>query len=375
MKSVLDRLLVGGFRRWILPNIVKRKVQSEQTYEEAIVMKNIPMDETESLTADEIRQVRAVWGGEWNSFTELGLFKKHRGFDPRYLSHYFYLPIIAHKLNNYHYTKHFEHKSLLGYIVKGELKSPKCFVRCIDQEYYDDDMNQLSRQQAIETCVKYKVLIVKDSVDSSGGQSVEKVNLENVRDRHKAIERVLTQRRSDFVIQECVAQHADMAKYNEDSINTLRVTTLYMNGMFSVCSVILRHGKKGMNVDNWGAGGIIIGVSVDGKLNEYGYDINLNKYYGYNGVTYRDAVIAQVPALLKRIEIAHKNQFPLCKFIGWDICFDQNNDPILIELNSSQPGVIGEQLCTGPIFGDRTKEVIEYCNKKEFKYNKSLFRY
>ena len=38
---------------------------------------------------------------------------------------------------------------------------------------------------------------------------------------------------------------------------------------------------------------------------------------------------------------------------------------IIIELNSSQPGVIGEQLCTGPIFGDRTHEVLDYCSKKE----------
>ena len=62
-------------------------------------------------------------------------------------------------------------------------------------------------------------------------------------------------------------------------------------------------------------------------------------------------------------------------FIGWDICFNEQNEPIVIELNSSQPGVIGEQLCTGPIFGDRTHEVLDYCSKKEFKYQRSVFTY
>ena len=53
----------------------------------------------------------------------------------------------------------------------------------------------------------------------------------------------------------------------------------------------------------------------------------------------------------------------------------EQNEPIVIELNSSQPGVIGEQLCTGPIFGDRTHEVLDYCSKKEFKYQRSVFTY
>jgi len=130
-----------------------------------------------------------------------------------------------------------------------------------------------------------------------------------------------------------------------------------------------------MKVDNWGAGGIIVGVTMNGQLNDFGYDIQLNKFYEYNGITFKYEKISQIPSLLEKIEEAHKNQFSLCKFIGWDICFNHDNEPIIIELNSSQPGVIGEQLCTGPIFGDRTQEVIDYCNKKEFNYNKALFRY
>ena len=319
--------------------------------------------------------VREMWGRHINSFIEYGLFKKHCGFDSRFMTHYCYLPIIAHKLNNYHYTKLFEHKSLQGHIVKGALKSPYCFVRCIDKEYYNNNMNQISRQQAIENCLKQKCLIVKNSVDSSGGKSVEKLVLEEHKDKQKEIERVFTERCHDFVIQECIKQHPSLAKFNETSINTFRVTTLYLNGTFSVLSIVLRIGKQGMKVDNWGAGGIIIGISPTGQINEYGYDIKLNKFYNYNGITYKDEVIEQIPSLLKIIEDAHKNQFSLCKFIGWDICFNQNNEPIIIELNSSQPGIIGEQLCTGPIFGDRTMEVIDYCQSKAFIYNKALFRY
>lgn len=303
------------------------------------------------------------------------MFKKHRGFDPRYMSHFFYLPIIAHKLNNYHYTKLSEHKSLQGHLAQGSMKSPYCYVRCVGQEYYDNEMNQLSKQEAIEKCQGQEVLIVKDSVGSSGGQSVEKVLLRDIAGKKKEIERIFRERKRDFVIQECIKQHPTMAKFNETSINTFRVATLYLNDRFSTLSIVLRIGKREMKVDNWGSGGIIIGVGENGQVNDYGYDIKLNKYYDYYGVTFKNEVIRQMPALLNLIEDAHKNQFSLCKFIGWDICFDENNEPVIIELNSSQPGVIGEQLCTGPIFGERTHEVIDYCVKKEFNYNKALFNY
>ena len=119
----------------------------------------------------------------------------------------------------------------------------------------------------------------------------------------------------------------------------------------------------------------MVGVSNTGHLSKIGYDIQLNTFTEYNGIKFENHILHQIPSLLKDIENAHKNQFSLCKFIGWDICFNEQNEPIVIELNSSQPGVIGEQLCTGPIFGDRTQEVVDYCSKKEFKYQKGVFQY
>ena len=72
--------------------------------------------------------------------------------------------------------------------------------------------------------------------------------------------------------------------------------------------------------------------------------------------------------ILALVEKAHCESFSICKFIGWDIAINSDGVPILVELNSSQPGVIGEQLVAGPIFGDRTQEVIDYCKLKRFSY-------
>lgn len=287
------------------------------------------------------------------------------------------MPVIAHKLNNYYYSKILEHKSLLGYLVTGKLKFPYCYVRCVDSEYYDNEMRQIDKEQAILNCINHEAIVIKDSVDSAGGKSVEMLRLHTLPNNAKRqeLQRVFSERRHDFVIQECIKQHPSFAKFNPTSINTLRVTTLYLNGKYSTLSIILRFGKQGMKVDNWGSGGIMVGVSQTGQLAKKGFDIQLNEYLEYNDICFENEILKQIPSLLENIEKAHTTQFSLCKFIGWDICFDENNEPVIIELNSSQPGIIGEQLCTGPIFGDRTQEVVDYCSGKEFKYQRSLFQY
>ena len=47
---------------------------------------------------------------------------------------------------------------------------------------------------------------------------------------------------------------------------------------------------------------------------------------------------------------------------------DINGEPIIVEVNASQPGVRGIQYCTGSVFGDRTQEVIDYCKAKKFHF-------
>ena len=159
---MIYRLINGIYRRLVLPNYSKFCIKKEQENEEKLVLQNIPLNSLTALTGNEKEQVRKMYGnifggGKLEHFEELALFKHYRGFDPRYISHYIYLPLVAHKLNNYHYTKMLEHKSLLGYLVKGTLKFPYCYVRCIDGEYYDDKMLQISQEQVINNCIKEKI--------------------------------------------------------------------------------------------------------------------------------------------------------------------------------------------------------------------------
>lgn len=374
IKRIANKIL-----KTVLQKKARAEVSKEQQWEEFLVLKNIPDSSLSELTEEEKKKVSKVFSPicDVNSFKELELFKHYNGFDSRYVSHYIYLPLIARRLNNYRYTNFFEHKSFLGFLVNRGLSFPKCFVRCIDREYYDGQMLQISKDDVIGICTKENKLLIKDSSGTSGGGSVQIAELSNLSlsDKIERINCILNERNADFVIQEILNQHESVAKFNRTSINTFRVTSLYLNGEYSTLSVVFRFGKAGKTVDNWGKGGIMIGVSPEGKLYERGYDIFLNEYTEYNGIKFSEQQFDFIPSLLHEVESTHKSSFPLCKLIGWDICYNYNGKPVVIEVNSSQPGLIGEQLCTGPIFGERTQEVIDYCSKKSFIYNKSFFQY
>lgn len=350
----------------------ERQMIAEMAREEFLVMQFYNTSKLQDLTLDEKAEVRSVWGGHVDSFDEYRLFKTYCGFDPRYLSHYLYLPVIARKLNDYRVTKLFEDKGLQGFIVNSNIKSPYVFGRKIFGEYYNGSMNQILVDDLFDSCLGHTI-IIKDSRDSSGGKGIKKMGVSS--STKEVFLSELEGRKQDFVIQECIRQNEEMSSFNPTSINTFRITTLYLNGRYSVLNINLRMGKDGSTVDNWGAGGIMVGVNPDGSLKPVGIDIFMNKYRSSNRVTFEGAVIKEMPSILKEVEKAHKNYFSLCKLIGWDICIDEHNNPVLIEVNSSQPGIIGEQILNGPIFGERTQEVIDYCKSKEFTYNRSLINY
>ena len=370
LRKILRKL---GMLRYLSKIKTERRVNAERDREEYLVTVNYGSEKTEPLTEKEKKEIENLWGKvvPIRSYREFEMFKKMHGFDPRFLTHNIYLPIVAHLLNDYKYTTLFDDKGLLGYIRPTCIKFPFCYVRSIENSFYDNDMRQISFETAVADCCCNDRLFLKPSHETSGGQGTELIILceKSPEERKIYVESKLRSRTRDFVIQECISQHPVMAQFNTTSLNTFRITTLCLNGIFSVCSIVLRCGKAGSTVDNWGAGGIMTAVSPEGKVNAIGHDIHLNEYSQNGDCVFADCCIPQMPHILNLVEKAHLEDFSICKFIGWDIAIDKNGNPVIIELNSSQPGVIGEQLVPGPIFGNRTQEVIDYCQAKSVKYN------
>ena len=140
-----------------------------------------------------------------------------------------------------------------------------------------------------------------------------------------------------------------------------------LNGKFSVLSRTLKTGAKDAKIDNIGTkgeGGIIVGIDAEGQLNKYGItkDGRKTELSSCGEIFEKHCLHNEIIKIDKFTEELHKH-CPFCAIIGWDICLDEYDNPLLIEVNLLEPGILYEQLCTGPIFGERTEEVLNYVTR------------
>ena len=164
----------------------------------------------------------------------------------------------------------------------------------------------------------------------------------------------------DYIVQKIMPQSSVTAKFNPSSLQTFRVITLFLNGRFSVCRTVMRIGVSGSIVDNFSAGGLMVKVGEDGQLGTYGYSRDGRKHVTANGHKLSGTIIPNYSAIIDMAREAHMH-IPNCTFVAWDFALDAHDDPVMIEANLSRPGIFGSQLSSGaPLFGERSKEVLEY---------------
>ena len=372
-KILFNRIKFNLYKKLNIPVQIK----NEQRHEEWLVVEKIPHSMRTPLTEKEKQEVVDFWGICPASFVEYEIYKYFRGFDVRFMPMSIYLPLITRRINDYQYTEIMEHKSLFGYLTNGVVHFPHCYFRTVHGEYYASNMEQLSFDQAIAACLDADRFVIKDSLGGSGGKGIEILKLEGKTSVEKAdiIKRSVAQRKTDYVVQEFLYEHDLLKQFNQTSVNTIRVQSLYLNGKFSAVTIILRFGGEGAEVDNACSGGVAVGIHPDGTLFEYGYDNQANQYDRKGNIIFKETKLPFIPDLIKHVEEAHKHQFPLCKYIGWDMIIDRNGKPVCIEINSCQNGHLTFQLSAGPTFGERTQEVIDYCKTKKLYFNKALFKY
>ena len=242
------------------------------------------------------------------------------------------------------------------------VKQPRIIIGYYHHSYITDNFAPICSNLAIETILNYgKPIIVKPSIGSYGGK-----NVTIFRDYdEETLRKIFTTYQKNFIIQEVIEQSADMAIFNPSSLNTIRITTLLMNGKCTVLSKMLRHGGPNMIVDNMTNGGFGVGIKDDGSLTFETSDTDgLRKDIHITGFRYDSRKIPNFPSICKTAIQLHQYT-PQCCIIGWDFALDKNNTPILIEANFSRPEVESQQILDGhPIFGDRTQEVLDYCFKK-----------
>lgn len=315
------------------------------------------------LTAEQKAKVNEVWNGhiKANGFATHELVLSATGrFDPYVCSELLFRTNIELALNNFQLKYGFSEKNYFDKLFP-DIPMPKAVVRNINGVLLDAEYRPLTREGALQVMEQYEKLIVKPSIDNGCGKSVMLFEKE----RYNEIEAKF---KRDYIVQEVLKQHASIAALNESSINVVRVVSLSLNGRVSPVNYTLRCGATGSITDNLitkdGRGMYVIGVKKDGTLKDEAYYSCGEKItVAPNGQQFSSI---KLPNFEKALELTTRihEALPHFGFVAFDVCFDEDGSPRIMEFNIRGPGVLYYQYANGALFGDRTQEVIDaFCKK------------
>lgn len=162
----------------------------------------------------------------------------------------------------------------------------------------------------------------------------------------------------NLVVQEKLKQSSKISRFNPDSINSIRVCLLKVDGEFVVINTSLRMGKDG-SLDNETAGGIVCSISEEGKLNNFAVDKFCSKYFFHPNteVVFDGEIIPFYPSLISTSQKIAKNIFNT-DLISLDMCLDDKGVWRCIELNLFGQTIRFAQYAGKPFFGEYTDYVI-----------------
>lgn len=340
-----------------------RDIKRKRKYIWGCASQNIQSMDLQPLSKNEYNEVQKVWGclGLKPYTWYYQLFKTIDEFNPLYLSEDLYYPVIVRALNPQRYMYAFSHKGLFP-IIYGCIKQPDIIVICNNGVFFNSNFEVVDTSEMIKLLQGSNNYIIKPTIDTSRGKGVRLVK--NGCDED--VQNLLCEYGNNWIVQKAVEQSGLTAQFNPSSLNTFRFTTLFINGRASTQSIVLKAGGFGSIVDNLSAGGYFVGVRNSGQLREFGID---KKYCKSNksasGVEWGSVKIEKVPEIADQMAFFHRRYMPSMGIVGWDVALDVNNQPIVIEANIINPGILFTQLANStPIFGERTEEVVQYVVKK-----------
>ncbi|MGO5359383.1 sugar-transfer associated ATP-grasp domain-containing protein [Anaerofustis sp. LCP19S3_F7] len=165
-----------------------------------------------------------------------------------------------------------------------------------------------------------------------------------------------------LIIEEIIKQNSEIAKFNESTLNTVRVYTLVCaDNTAKVMGAVARFGRAGNVIDNFHGGGVAATIDVEsGKVNQainrahIRTDIHPDskeKILGFKYPYWDKLKEAVCDAALKVPEMRH---------IGWDVCITENGDVEFVEGNGKpnfdvlqSPDQIGKK----HIYEDKIREI------------------
>lgn len=285
--------------------------------------------------------------------------------------------IIERCLNPERYRDYYSVKALYATYLNKEYLPETIACRINGGCLLDSNYCEISGKALENIIIKYERLILKPSVDSCSGHGVMLFSRDNngemcyIKDNSiKLNADFLKIYGTDFVLQEVVTQHKELAQFCPSSVNTLRLSVYksVIDEKSHVVASVMRIGKSGEFVDNGHAGGHFVSVDIEtGKIGNETFDQFGHRSNVWNGIDFSEKGF-YIPHWeeVKKFACEITDHLHLMHFIAFDITVDENGKPKLIEFNVCGFSFWLFQYCGQPVLGNYTDEVIEYCQKRKY---------
>lgn len=145
-------------------------------------------------------------------------------------------------------------------------------------------------------------------------------------------------RKNHDIVEEIVVQHPELAAFNADTLNTIRIYALAdIDNNVHITGAFARFGRAGNSVDNFHSGGM--GAAVDpesGILMTDAVDLKGEKMAVHpdSGRRFKGFQIPEWDAVKHTVEAATRKCSDINRHVGWDIAITRSGKIELIEGNS-----------------------------------------
>ena len=213
-----------------------------------------------------------------------------------------------------------------------------------------------TNKQTIKDFIAKQGIVFAKPNHGDQGKGVMKITSDNETAINELLETI---KKGPYVVEGMIEQSAEIAAINPSSVNTVRAYTLIKrNGETQILGIMLRVGRKGSHVDNWGSGGIGYDFDLEtGVCVGYGRDKKNNPYI-FHPDSNVQMIGFQLPNFekLKSIIIELSHKVPAARFVGWDIAITPKGYE-LVEMNC--PGGHDFLQTFGRPYGDLLKKELK----------------
>lgn len=346
---------------------LRNRYLEQVTYKAEIrnIKKKKKLWSTVDITYNEDREIREYWKAisgqdidtRWHrlyaSYLKCPIQKD---FFPEIL----YSTLLEKKLSDPKFYGILSDKGFLTTMFSGDdnYRMPNTIVYNSYGTFTDGEKNILSEEEAMKKVSDAGVIIIKPTIDTSSGEGVLKTEFKEGKDETGlTVKDVFKEYGQNFIVQECVKQSRYLSDLCDKSLNTFRVITYICKGKVYHAPLSLRMGTGTSYVDNIHMGGANIGITPDYKLRKYAFTEFGERFevHPYSKVMFDGYDMSPLKDI---VNVAHRlhGSVPMLKMISWDWSLDDNNMPVLIEMNISGQSVWFPQMVNGEsFFGENTE--------------------